>query len=543
MIPKIEHFRNIFLLIHGWRRVFLLFLLGALCVLALPPIYLFPVLIPAFTGLVWLLDGSVKNNKETTRWNKGHFLCQSAFITGWWFGLGYFSAGLYWISFSLLVEAQKFGWLIPIVIFTLSAFFAIYIGLVTFLSHALAPPGPRRVIYIIIFWVVFEWIRSWLFTGFPWNLLGTIWTFNEPMMQFASVFGVFGLSLVTIGVACIFSFFGYTDKSLRFKTISVSISLVILFIVWAGGYLRLFGDEPRFVNNVVMRLVQPNIRQKDKWIKELRGKHLNNLIELSTASLKVGSSERPTHIIWPETATPFFLEENKSVLRRLSQIIPPEGALITGSPRRKIIKKNTIKLWNSLHVVNHDGEILSTYDKSHLVPFGEYIPLRKYLDGFFSFVKLTKGRIDFSNGSGHKTIMVPSAPPVSPLICYEVIFSGQVTSGAIRDVPAPGWLLNITNDAWFGISSGPYQHLATAQLRAVEEGLPLVRVANTGISAVIDGYGRVQKASTLNQRTYIDSQLPAPLKSSTIYSKLGIAGVGLLMIGLIVLSRFRVLNK
>jgi apolipoprotein N-acyltransferase len=539
MISVFENWRNRALLVRGWRRVILLFFLGAFSVLALPPVHFILALAPAFVGLIWLLDGSTREGTENWGYYLKQFSCNSAFATGWWFGLGFFAAGLYWISFSFLVDAQKFGWMIPIVIFVLSAFFAVYIGLVTFLSYNLSQPGLRRVLYIVVFWVIFEWVRSWLFTGFPWNLLGSVWTFNEAIMQFASVFGVLGLSLVTVGVASAFSFLGYTDKSIRFKIMGLSLPLILLAIIWAGGSWRLLGVETKFVDDVLLRLVQPNILQKDKWKAQLRGKHLDNLLALSSAPMKYGKSERPTHIIWPETATPFVLDRNNSALRVIAQIIPPKGALLTGSPRRTSINKTTTKLWNSLHIVGPDAKILATYDKFHLVPFGEYVPFRKYLNNFLPLIKLTEGRVDFSSGPGQRTITVPGAPRVSPLICYEVIFSGAVTSSDKRDMPQPEWLLNITNDAWFGVSSGPYQHLAAAQLRAVEEGLPLVRVANTGISAVIDGYGRIQKASNLNERTYIDAPLPMPLKTPTVFSKTKVAGVLLLVFFLIIFSRFR----
>ena len=543
MFAIFENFRDRALLIRGWRRVIILFLLGASSVLALPPIFFVFSLIPAFIGLVWLLDGSTPNKGEKSTWNFKRVLCDSAFATGWWFGVGYFAVGLYWVTFSLLVEADKFGWMVPIVIFFLSAVFAIYIGLVTLISHSLAEPGPSRVIYLIIFWVFFEWVRSWLFTGFPWNLLGTVWAFNEPMIQFSSIFGVLGLSLVTVTVASIFSFLGYANKSIRFKIISIATPIILLIVIWTGGFLRLLAVETRFVDNVVLRLVQPNIRQKDKWIPELRGKHINNLIELSQAPLKMGSFDRPTHIIWPETATPFVLEDNYPALRTIASIIPQEGALLTGSPRRKVLDNNTVKLWNSIHVVTRDAKISSTYNKSHLVPFGEYIPLRKYFDKFFSFIKLTSGRVDFSRGSGQKTMIIPGVPPASPLICYEVIFSGQVTPKLSMGNVNPEWLLNVTNDAWFGASSGPYQHLAAAQLRAVEEGLPLVRVANTGISAIIDGYGRTIRESKLNDRTHIDSHLPTKTLSKTVFSEFRDVGVFLLIIILVVLSRLNVFRK
>ena len=289
----------------------------------------------------------------------------------------------------------------------------------------------------------------------------------------------------------------------------------------------------------MLRLVQPNIPQKDKWQAQNRGKHFNNLLTLSSLNIEPGIVERPTHIIWPETATPFVLDGNDPALRIISQIIPSKGALLTGSPRRTVVDKTTVNVWNSLHVVDGSAKIVETYNKSHLVPFGEYIPFRRYLDNFTSLTKLTRGRIDFSSGSGKRTLSVPGAPPVSPLICYEVIFSGSVVSNGKNGESKPEWLLNITNDAWFGVSSGPYQHLAAAQLRAVEEGLPLVRVANTGISAVIDGLGRIYRESKLNERTYIDSKLPMSLKEPTIFSKINDAGILLLIVLIFMVSRFK----
>ena len=167
MTSLFETWRNQALMVRGWRRALLIILLGVLSVLALPPVHFIPALVPAFVGLVWLLDGSTSTATEDQGYYLKYLFCNSSFATGWWFGFGYFAAGLYWVSFSLLVDAQKFGWMIPIVIIGLSAFFAIYIGLVTFLSYSLSNPGPRRVIYVVLFWVFFEWLRGWLFTGFP----------------------------------------------------------------------------------------------------------------------------------------------------------------------------------------------------------------------------------------------------------------------------------------------------------------------------------------------------------------------------------------
>jgi apolipoprotein N-acyltransferase len=219
-----------------------------------------------------------------------------------------------------------------------------------------------------------------------------------------------------------------------------------------------------------------------------------------------------THIIWSETAITYSLANDSALRRALARIVPPGGLLLSGAMRRSG-NGGQMRIWNSLHALNPSGQIRGTYDKFHLVPFGEYVPFRS----LFSFSKLTQGRTDFSSGPGLRTLELAGLPPVGPLICYEVIFPGRVTEPGKR----PAWLLNVTNDAWFGTSSGPYQHFASVRLRTVEEGLPAVRVANTGISAVIDSYGRVLDRLGLNRAGVIDSPLPRPAEVRTLYSRIG----------------------
>ena len=542
MLTKFEHWRMCALNYKGWRRAFFAFLLGAFSVLALPPIHFVPALVPSFVGLIWMLDGSVTGPVRNWRYVIKQHIFNGAFAIGWWFGLGFFSAGLYWISFSFLVDAEQFAWMIPFALGGLSGSFAVYIGLVSALAFRLARPGLRRVIYFCVLWVVFEWVRGWPFTGFPWNFIGTIWTFNEEMIQFSSLSGVMGLSLMSIIAASSVALLGYGHKSPCFRYCAAILPFAVLALIWVGGFWRLAGTETQFVEDVRLRLVQPNINQKAKWKFQLRGKHLNNLLELSEGASHLADDKKPTHIIWPETAIPFFLDGNEAALRVVAAITPPNGALLTGALRRTGGEGTRVKLWNSLHVIGPDAKISATYDKFHLVPFGEYVPLREYFYNFVNFEKLTAGRTDFSSGSGQRTIVVPGAPLVSPLICYEVIFSGGATSVAKEGQARPGWILNITNDAWFGASSGPYQHLASAQLRAVEEGLPLVRVANTGISAVIDGYGRIIKRSQLNERTYLDVALPKALTNRTLFSRVKLFSLFILMLGIILILRVRRLD-
>ena len=299
-------------------------------------------------------------------------------------------------------------------------------------------------------------------------------------------------------------------------------------------YRRCLGRGPdtlgkcalKAVPGVHLRLVQPNIPQALKWRRELRRSHVQKQLKLSLAPALAGSGSTPlkppTHIIWAETSVPYILANTPGLSQVLAAAVPPGGLMIFGAPRASPAGVTPRQLWNSLQAIDDKGRVKGTYDKHHLVPFGEYVPFRDILP----IEKLTAGRQDFSPGPGIRTLAFDGLPPVSPLICYEVIFSGNVVDAENR----PQWLLNLTNDAWFGQSFGPYQHFAAARLRAVEEGLPLVRVANTGISGVIDGYGRTIRRLGLGQEGVIDSPLPAALDDRTMYSRFGGWILALMMI-------------
>ncbi len=462
----------------GWRRRGLAFFFGALAAAALPPVHALPVLLISFTGLVWLIDGSPSH--------------RTAFGNGWWFGLGYFVVGLYWIAFALLVEAAKYGWLIPFAIGGLSAAFAVYCGLAALLVRLCRCTGPGRVLVLAAAWTAMEWLRGEAFTGFPWNALGTVWASSDAMIQLASVTGVFGLTLVTVVAAAAPAL--VTRHTGFRRWLPLAAAGVLLGMVWAGGAWRLDGAGDAMVAGVKLRLVQPNIDQRLKWRPDLRRRHFARYLALSQAGDGV------THLIWPETAPPFSVANDDPRRRLMAAVIPPGGLLLTGAIRTSRRGTQPFRVWNSLYAVDRNARIVATYDKFHLVPFGEYVPLRSILD----ISKLTAGRSDFSRGPGPRTLTLAGLPPVSPLICYEAIFPGHVVDPTAR----PGWLLNVTNDAWFGISSGPYQHFASARFRAVEEGLPLVRAANTGISAVVDAYGRVVAKLGLGISGTLDAPLP-----------------------------------
>ena len=515
----------------GWPRRITALFLGSMTVLALPPFHVWPLLIPGFVGLAWLIDGC-RTSKEPRCLTISRLASWSAFSIGWWFGVGFFSAGLYWLSLSFLVDAATFAWMIPFALFGISASMALYIGLTGWLAYVSSQGSVSCGLFLARGWVIFEWIRGWAFSGFPWNLLGTVWTISDAMIQLTAVTGVFGLSLVTVLAAVAPSTLGNKNIKVSKRYALTSIAWVALSMVWVGGYIRLNDAIQNDVNSVRLRLVQPNIDQRDKWKPHLQKHHFDTLLRLSKHWDNTNTTA-PTHIIWPETATPIYLSSSKETLKLVSIAAPSGGALLTGAPRQTSPSVGPNEIWNSIHVIDSSAQIIATYDKFHLVPFGEYIPFRR----FFDFPSLTGGRTDFSPGPGPKILIVPGAPSVMPLICYEAIFPAQI--GHYKDQPRPGWLLNLTNDAWFGSSSGPYQHFAAARLRAVEEGLPLIRVANTGLSGVIDSYGRIRIQTNLNEQVAVESHLPASLSGLTWFARHGNTTVFLIIVMLFCIFRLK----
>ncbi|MBI4968899.1 MAG: apolipoprotein N-acyltransferase [Rhodospirillales bacterium] len=480
----------------GWKRRGLLILFGLAAAGALPPLHLVALLVPAFAGLVLMLDRP---------------LCRAgAFFTGWWWGFGYFTAGLYWIANALFVDIAKFGWLVPFAVFGLSAGFAIFPGLATLLVRDAKSQGPARLLVLAGAWTLVEWLRGWVLTGFPWNLIGTVWTFSDVMIQPASAIGAHGLGFITVFLAALPVLLVERQPGPRVRlALAGGLALAIL---WVGfGWARLAGASDAMVPGVRLRLVQANIDQKEKWRQERRADHVAKHLDLSRRPPDPPSDPPPTHILWPETAVPFLVERDPMALSVLAQAVPPGGLLITGVPRASAPAVEPFEVWNSLVAIDGQGRVVGAYDKVHLVPFGEYVPLR----GLLPIERIVPSKADFSTGPGPVSLALPGLPPASPLICYEVIFPGAVTDPANR----PAWLLNVTNDGWFGMSSGPYQHLAAAILRAVEEGLPLVRAANTGISVVVNPYGRTVSHLKLGQTGFLDSPLPKPTPLPTYYSR------------------------
>lgn len=485
----------------GWRRYALAAAFGGLATFALPPAGAVPVLLLAFPGLLWLLEGAA------TR--------RSAFFTGWCFGFGHFVLGLYWISFALLTDVAKFWWMMPFAIAGLPALLAIFIGLVTLVLHVgcrrLKLSGLARVLAFAMLWTVFEYLRGHVFTGFPWNLIGYSWTAFLPVLQSVAVIGVYGLGLLTVAVASLPALLPDPSESVMRGRASLAVGLVLIGAMGLAGWVRLSQAESATVPGVRLRVVQPAIPQTLKWAPAERARNFERLLELTAEPAAAGAAP-VTHVVWPETAVPFFVERDGGARQAMASVTPPGGSIITGAPRVRVEADGENRFWNSLHAVDGSGAVVASFDKFHLVPFGEYMPLR----GILPVGGIAAGATDFSSGPGPATLDVPGLPPFSPLICYEVIFPGAVKDSHNR----PDWLLNVTNDAWYGKTAGPHQHFEIARVRAVEEGLPLVRAANTGISGIFDGYGRVTAYLGLGERGVVDADLPVALPI-TPYGRFG----------------------
>ena len=471
------------------------FILGTFSVLSLPPYYLFFVAIICFSGLFYLLTTS-KNLK-------------TSFALGYWFGVGHFALGFSWASNALLVDFNAFGWLYPISILASGAFFGLFSGFATIFTCKFKSIFSKLLAFAS-FWTISEWLRSFVLTGFPWNLLGSILTFTPELYQSASIFGTYGLSLITIlfcGSPVLF-----TSDHKPTKTLAILLILFIPITNYVYGYFRLQKLTDKFTQQGInVRLIQPSIAQNLKWNKETLEQNFAKHIELSQQK----GLENIDIVIWGETASPFALDIDHYHRQQLLQAIPEHGYLITGVVRVQTSPYGHVIPYNSMLIFNKRGDIVDYYDKSHLVPFGEYIPLRQYLP---SWIKpITNTIANFQAGNGPRSINIPNIPSFGALICYEIIFPSEITNKQNR----PQWLINITNDAWYGDSAGPRQHFISTVLRAVEEGLTIVRVANNGISGAITPLGQILANMPLNHVGFLDIKLPQQLSTPTLYGQQG----------------------
>jgi apolipoprotein N-acyltransferase len=588
----------------GFRRALVAVLAGAASTLGLEPIGLWPALFVTFPVLVWLLDGIALGDfadrasssvaacgasrgseaaiaeikraagvaiaaRPSRRTRLARHIGPAAAI-GWWFGFGYFVAGLYWLGNALLVDAKTYAWFLPFAVIGVPAGLAIFTSAGLVLARLLWTPGPLRVLTLAASLTLVEWLRGHVLTGFPWNTYGYALTSSLWLAQTSALVGIWMLTFIAVAVfaspatladagsrrwvvprtrsshtpsresesklrvqrgttnnrmASVLSLPKLASRVLQTVanfgsgTLAPGAAAIVLIGMAAYGGARLAATPTRYTDGVELRIMQPDLQQDEKFNYGARTTVMKRYVSLSQRA----TAQRPngmadvTLLIWPEAAFPFFLAYEGEALADIVDLLPPHALLITGAVRasRPDPDGRITHAYNSIYVLDHEVSVRALYDKVHLVPFGEYLPFQTFLERL-GLMQLTGVRGGYIAGEHHKALTVPGAPPVLPLVCYEIIFpeEARAFSGG-----RPAWIVNVTNDGWFGLSSGPYQHFQQARVRAIELGLPLVRAANTGISAVVDPLGRVIASLPLGVEGVLDARLPQPVPS-TLYTRI-----------------------
>nr|WP_255561616.1 apolipoprotein N-acyltransferase [Pseudohoeflea sp. DP4N28-3] len=498
----------------GWRRASLAFVAGALGALALAPVNFFAVMFISLPVLVWLLDGAS---------SEGHgglvMRMRPAFMVGWWFGFGYFIAGLWWLGNALLADADQFAWALPLAVIGLPAVLALFYGAATALARLFWNDGFGRIALFSVSFALLEYARQFLLTGFPWNALGQTIAPVPLMMQTAGLIGLDGLNLLAV--------FIFAAPALlvtrRGRTPGLLLAAALFSAHLGYGFYALRDGPSELAGNDALRvrIVQPAVDQAAKWEPADREAIFAGLLTLTAAppgdGLEKASAEgpgKPDLIIWPETAVPFLLTSNPEALARIAQTLQAGQLLLAGAVRVEDAASTEPRYYNSVYAIDDAGEIVAAADKVHLVPFGEYLPFESVL-GWFGLRTIAESFGGFSAAPNRQFLTLPGDRRALPLICYEAIFPAQAEiEGNSGDM-----LINVTNDGWFGATPGPYQHLQQARLRAVEVGRPMLRAANSGISSIIDARGRLLGVLPLGQRGNLDMAISTENSARSSYAK------------------------
>lgn len=482
------------ILLWGWRRLAVAFVAGALLVLTQAPYDFFAAGLLSFPVLVWLLDGVTGDVSRNPLKRLA-----PAFATGWWFGFGYFLAGLWWIGGALLVEADSFAWALPFAVVGIPLLMAFFYGFAAAMARLLWGEGIVRIAALAFGFGLAEWLRGFLFTGFPWNPVGFAVMPTPLLMQSVTVVGVAGMNVLAVFVLAMPALLA----GRRDRAVGLVVAVLLVAAHVAFGYVRLDAPPPASSRELAVRIVQPSIDLSEKWDESVGDRVFAITMELSARPPEAGAPQ-PQLILWPETSIPFFFTERPDALVAIGQMLKPGQMLVAGMVR----EENTgavPRYYNSVVAIDDEGVIVDAVDKVHLVPFGEYIPFAD-LAARIGLEQLVAGPMNFAAGSKRHALTLPGGITGSPFICYEIIFPELVAEGAM----STGLIVNVTNDAWFGDTPGPYQHFRQAQIRAVENGLPLLRAANNGISGMIDERGRVLDALALDARAAVDGVVAIP---------------------------------
>ena len=511
---RLELLSGRFILLWGWKRAGAAFAAGAISALGLAPFNLFPVLFATLTILVWLMDATSTDPAH------GGLARKSAFFrTGWWFGFGFFLAGLWWVGNAFLVEADQFAWMLPFAIVALPAGLAVFTGIATAVAGIFWRDGWGRLVVLSVCLAGSDMVRGTVLTGFPWNIFGYAAMPHPLLMQTSALVGSYGVGLLALMVFTLPATFA-TPLPARGGGWKVHAWLCIAIAVAHPAYgafvLHSYPREEATANRI--RIVQPAIDQAMKWSPTSEAEVFRTLLDLSTRTGDRGETLPGTGLlIWPESAFPFVLTERRDAISALAAMLPEGTKLVAGALRieKPAPGASRERVFNSVFVIDANGEITGASDKTHLVPFGEYLPFEPLMASL-GIEQLTHLRGGFEAGTMRQLLDGGEAGRFLPLICYEAIFPGQAIPAGDR----PDWLLNLTNDAWFGFSPGPFQHWQQARIRGVEEGLPMVRAANDGISSITDAQGRIVARLGLGERGILDATLP-DVRYRTLYSQYG----------------------
>ncbi|WP_240231357.1 apolipoprotein N-acyltransferase [Devosia lacusdianchii] len=473
------------MLSHGWRRFLLLVVAGAVAGLSVPPLFVVPALFVSFPIWVWCLDGAERQRG----WRR---ILGPAFTIGFAFGWGYFTVAFHWLGAAFFVDGGIMLLLMPFAILALAALIAIFWGVGSALAHLFWSHGPWRIVTLATFVTIAEWARGHVLTGFPFDLLGYALTPTDEMMQITSVIGIYGLTLVAALLAMTPALIWPADnRSLSRRLLPFFIALLVIAGQLGYGYNRLAGTVSTERQDIAMRLVQPLVYEHSDWGNADPVALIDRLLMLS--DMRMDPSDQGmadiTHLVWPESSLPFFLSTYPDALARIARLLPDGAMLLTGAPRQQYEPGGTVASglpYNAVLAIDTNGEVIASYDKAHLVPFGEFLPFGEFFArlGIKQFVPGAEG---WGHGDARRRLMsLPNTPSLLALICYEILFSGD-----LGDTADAQFLFNITNDAWFDNSIGPAQHAHHARVRAVEEGMSLIRAANSGLTFATDPLGRI----------------------------------------------------
>jgi apolipoprotein N-acyltransferase len=482
-------------LLWGWRRLAAAFAAGAFLVLAQAPYDFFAAGFVSFPVLVWLLDGLTW---EPSR-NPLKRLAP-AFSVGWWFGFGYFLAGLWWIGEALMVEAESFAWALPFAVLGIPLLMAFFYGFAAAVARLFWTNGIARIAAVAFAFGLAEWLRSFLFTGFPWNPVGFAAMPTPLLMQSVAFVGVTGMNVLSI--------FVFAMPALSVAAHGRRTGLILALALAAAhvlfGYVRLHAPAETSASQLRVRIVQPAIDLSEKWDDSVVDRVFATTMDLSFQKTEPDGPE-PQLILWPETSVPFLFTDRPDALAAIGEKLSSGQMLVAGAVTEEQGPGALPRYYNSVVAIADGGEIVASVDKVHLVPFGEYIPFGPVLSRL-GVEQLVAGPMNFAAGTHRRPLLLPGGIAATAFICYEIIFPELIEV----DARSAKLIVNVTNDAWFGDTPGPYQHFRQAQIRAVENGLPLLRAANNGISGVVDPKGRVVDALDLDVRGKLDLTVAIP---------------------------------